>query len=138
MNREILQKLSEMRLKEGKHLLDAKAYEGAYYLTGYAVECGLKACIAKLTKRFDFPDKNQTIQVYTHDLTVLLKAAGLSNNYDVEIKKSTAFRINWVTTKDWSEQKRYSLAITEQDAKGLYSAVSSRRYGILAWIKRHW
>ena len=30
-----------------KVLLDAGRYPAAYYLVGYAVECGLKACVAK-------------------------------------------------------------------------------------------
>jgi HEPN domain-containing protein len=32
-------------------LLEAGLYAGAYYLAGYAVECALKACIAKKTAR---------------------------------------------------------------------------------------
>lgn len=57
MNRYDLQKLAVLRVKEGKVLLDNKCYEGAYYLLGYAIECALKACIAKQTKKFDFPEK---------------------------------------------------------------------------------
>ena len=57
MNRYDLQKLSRLRVREAKVLLDNKCYEGAYYLLGYAVECALKACIARQTKAFDFPDR---------------------------------------------------------------------------------
>jgi HEPN domain-containing protein len=49
MTRKDLQKLAAIRLKEAKLLLAANAPDGAYYLAGYAVECALKACIAKAT-----------------------------------------------------------------------------------------
>jgi hypothetical protein len=47
MNRNDLQNLSRLREKEAKVLLDNGCFAGAYYLLGYAVECALKACIAK-------------------------------------------------------------------------------------------
>lgn len=37
--------------------MDQGLYDGAYYLSGYAVEWALKACIAKNVKRYDFPDR---------------------------------------------------------------------------------
>jgi len=40
-------------------LLRLGLFDGAYYLAGYAVECALKACIAKGTQRFEFPDKRK-------------------------------------------------------------------------------
>ncbi len=57
MNRADFHKLTEIRMKEAKVLLDRKCYERAYYLAGYAVECALKACIAKRTLAYDFPPK---------------------------------------------------------------------------------
>jgi HEPN domain-containing protein len=77
MNRLDFQKLAELRLLEAEVLLDAGKYEGAYYLCGYAVECALKACIAKLTKEHDFPDKATVNDSYTHDLGKLLGVSGL-------------------------------------------------------------
>jgi len=44
-----------MRLKDAEVLLQKGRNEAAYYLAGYAVECALKACIAKQTKRHEFP-----------------------------------------------------------------------------------
>ena len=57
MNRDDLQKLSEIRLKEAKVLLDQDLFDGAYYLLGYALECALKSCIAKQFRQYDFPDR---------------------------------------------------------------------------------
>jgi len=40
VDRRDLQELSKVRLKEARALLDFGLYDGAYYLAGYAVECG--------------------------------------------------------------------------------------------------
>ncbi|MGC2744663.1 MAG: hypothetical protein WA672_15920 [Candidatus Angelobacter sp.] len=42
-----LQELAHLRLAEARLLLDGKSFAGAYYLTGLALECALKACIAR-------------------------------------------------------------------------------------------
>jgi HEPN domain-containing protein len=75
MNRADLQKLSNMRIREAKVLFAAEEYSGAYYLAGYAVECALKACIAKSVQRYDFPDKSLAQKSYVHDLKDLLRLA---------------------------------------------------------------
>ena len=49
VDRKDLQELSKVRLKEATALLKLGLFDGAYYLAGYAVECALKACIAKGT-----------------------------------------------------------------------------------------
>lgn len=55
MNRRDLKDLAAIRVREASLLLKNKQYSGAYYLAGYAVECALKACISKETRRYDFP-----------------------------------------------------------------------------------
>jgi len=55
MNRLDLQQLAWERSGDAQELLAAGRWSGAYYLCGYAVECGLKACIAKLSRLHDFP-----------------------------------------------------------------------------------
>src|SRR5712692_7302814 len=65
MNRNDLRRLARIRLKEARVLLKAACYDGAYYLCGYAVECGLKACIAKATRRSEFPDLEKVKASYT-------------------------------------------------------------------------
>ena len=57
MNRIDFQEIAELRLRESKALLAAGFPDGAYYLAGYAVECALKACIAKRSQEHDFPEK---------------------------------------------------------------------------------
>ena len=47
-------------------------------MAGYAVECALKACIAKRTQAHDFPPKPQFVRdLYQHDIESLANLAGL-------------------------------------------------------------
>jgi HEPN domain-containing protein len=50
MTRRDFQALSATRLREARALLKTGNPEGAYYLAGYAIECALKACVAKKTR----------------------------------------------------------------------------------------
>ena len=138
MNRSELQKLARLRLKEARTLLERGRYEGAYYLGGYAVECALKACIAKKTRRYDFPDKKLVNESYTHNLSTLVKAAGLEPELRREIKSNKEFGANWAVVKDWSEDTRYQAAIAESTAKDFYSATVSKKNGVLTWLKKRW
>jgi len=113
-------------------------YPGAYYLVGYSVECALKACIAKQTNRYDFPNKRLAAESWTHDLEKLVQLAGIGPDLDRDTKASPALQLNWAITKDWSESVRYDLTITAAEARDLYSACTRRRNGILPWIRNKW
>lgn len=136
MNRNELRELALIRLKEAKSLLNSRNYEGAYYLCGYAVECGLKACIAKKTNRHDFPDKNTVNESYTHELSKLLRLAGLDKRLNDASKKNKTLEVNWSVVKDWREDSRYK-RFTDKDAVALYSAINGK-HGVLRWIKLYW
>ena len=138
MNRYDLQKLSKVRVREAGILLNNKCYEGAYYLLGYAVECALKACIAKQTKAFDFPDRKLINDIYTHDLEKLLNASGLKADHQNECRTNPNFQLNWLVVKDWSEQARYMDQVTRQKAKDFRSAVVGRKNGVLQWLQKRW
>ncbi|MBA7490511.1 hypothetical protein ES702_01049 [subsurface metagenome] len=118
-------------------LLKNANHEGAYYLCGYVVECGLKACIAKRTRRYDFPDKNTVRESYTHNLTQLIKIAGLGLALDNEMRRDPDFEVNWSTVKDWLEASRYEKH-SKKEAQNLYFAVANRKHGVLRWIKQYW
>jgi len=66
-----LRKLAETRLKEAQILYDNRFWSGSYYLAGYSIECALKACIAKQTRKSQFPDKRRAelgfVQNYSID-----------------------------------------------------------------------
>jgi HEPN domain-containing protein len=137
MNRNDLQNLARIRLRESRLLLKNGHYEGAYYLCGYAVECALKACIAKKTKEHDFPDKRIVNASYTHSLNNLIKIAGLGEDFNKERKNHKDFESQWGIVKDWNESSRYK-KIKGKDAKSLFSAVTEKQNGVLQWIKQHW
>lgn len=90
MNRSDLQRLAGVRLREAKVLFVAGEYSGAYYLAGYAVECGLKACIAKGTRRYDFPDRERVSRSFVHNPTELVKLAELFGPLQVAMRSNPA------------------------------------------------
>lgn len=138
MNRADLQRLAKIRVREAKVLLDNQCYQGAYYLLGYAVECAFKACIARQTKRYDFPDRKFVNDIYTHDLNKLLSVSGLEPEHRKESRKNPNFELNWTIVKDWSEQSRYATGVTRAKARNFRTAVVSRRSGILPWLQKWW
>jgi hypothetical protein len=137
MNRIDLQKLSRLRLVEAKALLAAGHREGAYYLAGYAVECALKACIARTVRRYDFPDKKLVADSYTHDLGKLVRLAGLERELDEQSRADPAFAAKWAIVKDWSEESRYATDTANQ-AADLVAAITDRSNGVLRSIRSHW
>lgn len=137
MNRNDFKEISQIRLRETKVLLDNDCYDGAYYLAGYAVECALKACITKQINRYDFPDRKFVNAIYTHSLSELMKLAGLESDFQ-QRSANLDFADNWNTVKDWSEQSRYAKGISAAKARDYYSAVTSRRNGIIPWIRKWW
>ena len=117
--------------------MNAKCYEGAYYLMGYAVECALKACIAKQTKQYDFPVKNSD-KIYIHNLNTLLAFSGLAEEHRRNGKENEAFDSNWAIVKDWKEDIRYSLEVTKDQAEALYLAITDGKDGIMPWLQKWW
>jgi HEPN domain-containing protein len=136
MNRTEFQQLSEVRIREANALLDAGFSDGAYYLAGYAVECALKACIAKRTREHDFPER-ESQGYYVHDLRKLLGFARLNIELDQALQGDPAMESNWTVVVNWSEASRY-LAKTAQEAADLIHAIEDKAGGILPWITQRW
>ena len=129
--------LAQIRMREARALLNAGFPDGAYYLAGYSVECALKACIAKGTRKHDFPDKKRVDSSHTHSLRELVKLANLEDMRLQEANQYPAFRNNWDVVEAWSEQSRYRRH-DEQSAQILVDAVDKRNQGVIAWVKRYW
>ena len=55
MNRRDFRRLAEEQLRDARVLMAGRRYAAAYYLAGYAIECGLKACVARQVKQYEFP-----------------------------------------------------------------------------------
>ena len=137
MDRKDLQDLSKVRLREATALLQLGLFDGAYYLAGYAVECALKASIAKETQRGEFPDRRKVESSHSHNLRDLVKVAGLDEVQLAQAGKDPDFRTNWDVVQSWSEQSRYRRHRPES-ARALLGAVGDRRHGVISWIKLHW
>ncbi len=137
MNRQDLRTLALIRLCESKILLDKKKYSGAYYLCGYVIECGLKACICKKVKRSQFPDLDFVKESWNHKLSQLIKTAALYYDWDKKMKSDKGFAANWGVVKDWETSSRYK-KINKQNAIDLYNAVADGSSGVLKWIRSHW
>ena len=137
MNRLQLQQLADERVRDAAALLAAGQWSGAYYMVGYAVECGLKACIAKRTNQYDFPDKEFAQKCFTHKIDTLVELAGLAALRKADLTANPALAGNWLIVKDWDEKSRYQLW-TESEARGLFAAVTDSANGVLPWITGRW
>jgi HEPN domain-containing protein len=137
VNRKEFQALSRIRLREARALAKLGMNDGAYYLAGYSVESALKACIAKATRRHDFPDKKKVDGSYTHGLRDLLRVAELEKAWIERAGRDVAFRENWELVLSWTEQSRYQTKDARK-AQSLIDAVANRNNGVLRWIRLHW
>ncbi|MGB6131009.1 MAG: HEPN domain-containing protein [Acidobacteriaceae bacterium] len=137
MNRKDFQNLSGARLREAQVLFRQKQYSGAYYLAGYAVECALKACIAKQTRRFDFPDWDIVKNSYTHNLS---KLAGIANLEGMRLQRANQdpiFGKNWALAILWSEESRYR-STGRADCVAFLNAIMEEQHGVLPWLRPIW
>jgi hypothetical protein len=137
MDRRALQELSKVRLKEARALVAAGLVDGGYYLAGYAIECALKACIAKGTRRHEFPDKKKVDTSYSHNPRELVRVAGLEDARLNHTHSDPSFGTNWDVVQLWSEQSRYERHRPEA-AHELLEAIGDRRHGVISWIRLHW
>lgn len=130
--------LAVSRLEEARVLLESKLWTGAYYMTGLAVECALKSCLASSVKEYDFPDKRFVNDMYDHNLEKLLKLNGaLWAALGTDMKANASLSVNWSTMRDWDDGKRYDI-VEEPEARALYEAATAWGSGVMEWIKGRW
>ena len=138
MKRADFQELARIRLEDARVLIANERFAGAYYVAGYAIECALKACIAKQTQQYDFPpDRKEVEKIYVHDLKKLVGYAGLQSKLDKNLDSDGTFSDNWNLVKDWREQSRYD-SIERKEAKDFFRAISDPRHGVFEWLQEHW
>ncbi len=138
MNRAEFRQVALVRLADAQVLLQARRYAAAYYLAGYVIECALKACIARQFRRADIPDSRLVTNVYTHDLTKLLRLAELDQHLSQEAARDRQFSLYWGTVREWSEISRYDAQRSRAEAQELVRAVADPTYGVLRWLQQHW
>lgn len=138
MNRLDFQAIADLRIAEAQRLMQSPPMpDGAYYLAGYAIECALKACIARLTNQGDFPDKQFAQDCFTHSIERLVKLAGLKAQRDADTDANPDLEANWSVVKDWTEESRYERN-SEAGATALIEAITNAANGVLPWIKVRW
>ena len=138
MKRSELKRLAELRRQDALSLLQQRRYGACYYLAGYAVECALKACIAKQFNANTIPDPKRVNNIYTHQVEVLVGIAGLKTALDTEAARDPDFEANWNVVKDWKPERRYQLGVTRTEAQGLYDAIDDPHHGVFQWLQRNW
>ena len=138
------QQLADVRVAEAAALLAAALlaaglWSGAYYVVGYAVEFGLKACVLARVERTGivFEDKKFSEKCWTHDIEALLALADLVSQRDADAPSGSLRRRHWVTVKDWDETSRYARS-DQARAETLYRAITDTTDGVLPWIKQRW
>ena len=85
-----LESLSDTRLFDAQALFAAARFSAAYYLSGYAMELGIKACIAKLFQADSIPDRALVNSVYSHNLDELRGIAGIKKTLADDMKNDPA------------------------------------------------
>jgi HEPN domain-containing protein len=139
VNRSELQQLAEDRLLDAQALLAAGRWSAAYYLAGYAVECGLKACILAYIERTGviFTDRKFADRCWTHSVEELVRLADLEVARGIDVSANPALGRNWLIVKDWTELSRYQVTPQNQ-AQQLLGAIGDPTDGVLPWIRSRW
>jgi len=110
-----LDTIAKARLGDAKALLEAKRFDGATYLCGYAVEVALKVRICRTLNWPGFPSTSGEFHAYrsfqTHELGVLLHLSGK----EAEVKQEHMER--WSLVAAWDPESRYNVIGTETPAK---------------------
>ena len=102
-----LQKIARSRLQDATKLLTARRYDGAVYLSGYAVEVALKLRICRTLGWQGYPATAKEFANYrslkTHRLDVLLHFSGVERR----VKNERPAWKDWLVVAQWDPEARY-------------------------------
>lgn len=118
-----LRTVGRARLRDAQVLLEAKRFDGSFYLCGYAVELVLKARICRTLRWPGFPESAQDFKGFhllrTHDLEILLRFSG------AEGRLKSKYLAEWSVVLKWNPEKRYQAIgqLTSQDAGDMVTCV---------------
>ena len=132
-----LESLAQAKFNDALLLFNSGRWANAFYLAGYAVELGLKACIAKQILPEAIPDRRFINSVYTHEYMKLIGLAGLTADLRVRQDADSVFAANWGIVGEWTPEARYE-STDKSTAHLLLSAISDANHGVLPWIKTYW
>jgi AbiV family abortive infection protein len=128
---------AQAKLEDAKLLLQNNRFSNAYYLAGYAIEIGLKACIAAQIAAETIPDKALLKKILDHNFIVLVGLAGLATALKGQQDKDADFAANWAVISEWSPDTRYD-AMDPTSAQTFIMAIDDPKSGVLRWIKTYW
>jgi hypothetical protein len=131
------QRLAEARLADARTLFEARQLDGAYYLGGYAVECAIKAVIAKAVQASVLTPKGAIDRVYTHDLLKLMELAGLRLKLEQDAGQRPGLQASWAVAKQWEESRRYESGASLKTVEEFLEAVDGEE-GVLTWLRQSW
>ena len=137
LDKRTLEKLAVLRLDDAGYLLNNDRASSAYYLAGYAVELGLKACIAKSIHSNAIPDLAFVRSIYSHNLSDLIGVAGLTQLLNEEIDSNQDFAKHWAITNQWNGTSRYEVWDI-MAARTLFVAIGDNQTGVFQWMKKFW
>jgi len=136
LTRNDFQIVARLRLREARTLARNGHEQGVYYLGGVAAECALKACIAKQTKKYEFPPSRRVIdRTYAHDLEELLATAGLKAQLELDMKTNPSLAAHWTVVKSWNIDSRYRAS--GLSGRDMLAALSGPN-GVISWVRQDW
>lgn len=98
------------RLRDAQVLLKARRFDGAFYLSGYAVELALKARICRTLRWRDFPQSGREFDHFRSLRT--LKFSGIGER--VKARHAAA----WIVVVRWDPESRYGNRHVEATGDG--------------------
>jgi hypothetical protein len=112
-------------------------------MSGYAVECGLKACLLRYlvesSALFGEPGYLKKLaDCWTHELVKLVNLAGLDAAFGAARGANPSLDGYWGVVKDWKETSRYDETRPEGEARAMFEAVSHKPDGVFLWIQTRW
>jgi hypothetical protein len=137
LKRTELRATAQAKLDDALLLLNHKRYSNAYYLAGYAVEIGLKACIAAQVSAETIPDKYFIQNILNHQFSTLIGLAGLATVLKENKDNDADFAANWAVCSEWSPDSRY-VPVDPTSSQYLIAAITAKKSGVFEWIKIHW
>jgi AbiV family abortive infection protein len=128
---------AERKLQDAKILFSAGSFSNSYYLAGYTIELGLKACIAAQMSADTIPSKEILKKLLDHNFQNLVGVAGLATALREQQAKDVEFGANWAIAAEWSPDVRYE-SVSAAEVQLLVAAIENPESGVLTWIKNYW
>ncbi|MBB5047222.1 HEPN domain-containing protein [Rhodopseudomonas rhenobacensis] len=136
LSRGSLQKAAKAKIDDARLLFENGRFSNAYYLYGYGVELGLKACIARQIIAETVPDPSVLKGFLDHNFTRLVGLSGLAEPLRLR-RQDPEFDSRWSIVTEWSVESRYDMidAIT---ATAMQDAIESPDHGVFLWLHQYW